>query len=170
MCLGTVGEMKRSGAVVELFKALKGSGVETCYIGGAGMWGGYESTKRDLALHREIESVADIFIENATQQKTAEMLNTSSYYAHVSHHDVSSIGCQENMSAGNVVFGLLHPILAERTPYRFNNVQDLATAIADYPFQSEQHEMDVSKMTSKSNEWSYQSWIEQIDSILRIIT
>lgn len=170
VCGSQISESKRSDAVAEIFTFLKGSEVETCYVGGSGVWGGYNSTKRDLELAAQIRGVADIFVENATQSELAVILSESSYYAHVSLHDCSSINYQENGASGNVCFGLSHPVSRERTDYRFDTPELLAKAVVDYPFGTDQHENDVNKILAIAQAWSYESWEDQMNHILRFIT
>ncbi len=169
VCMGQISLAKRSDAVVAIFKALEGSGVERCYMGGKMMWGDYQVMKIESDLHDEIESVSDRFIENATQTEVAAITNTSAFYAHVAHHDVASSGCQENMMSANVVFGLIHPMLKERTPYRFTEPLALAEAIAGYEFGSEQHRKDADRVTELAKKWSYEAWNKQLNSILRVV-
>ena len=170
VCMGQISEAKRSDAVVEIFERLEGSEVERCYIGGCMAWGTYYQDKRSGQLHKQIESLSDLFIENATQQEATEIINESSFYAHVSYHDVASSSNQENMAAGNIVFGLMHPVLRERTKYRFAKPEALAEAVVKYPFQTEKHQEAMKQTVSSAADWSYEAWQEQIDAILRLIT
>ena len=168
VCVGQISEAKRSGMVLEIFKKLQDSGVERFYIGGCMAWGSGFS-KKDAELHNQIKEASDSFIENATQQELVEIVNESAFYGHVSYHDVASSSCQENMSAGNIIFGLTHPMLRERTSYRFDTPSSLAQAIADYPFQTQTHLKDIVKTTNAAKKWSYAAWREQISAILRLI-
>ena len=170
VCMGQISEAKRSDAVVEIFERLEGSEVERCYIGGCMAWGTGYQDKRSGQLHKQIESLSDLFIENATQQEATEIINESSFYAHVSYHDVASSSNQENMAAGNIVFGLTHPVLRERTKYRFAKPEALAEAVVKYPFQTEKHQEDMKQTVSCAADWSYEAWQEQINAILRLIT
>ena len=168
VCMGQISLAKRSDAVVEIFKHLKDSGVERCYIGGKQLWGDYKTGRIESDLHDEIKAASDLFIENAKQAELAENINNSAFYGHVSHHDVASSGCQENMLGGSVVFGLGHPMLKERTPYRFDNPKELADAIKSYKIGSEQHIADVKRMIKTAEQWSYAAWNKQIETVLRV--
>jgi len=170
VCVGQISEAKRSIAVLKIFEKLRDSGVERFYIGGSMAWGNKYSYKKDAQLHNQIKAVSDSFIENATQGEMAEIINESAFYVHVSYHDVASSSNQENMSAGNITFGLTHPVLRERTPYRFDKPASLAQAVADYPFQTKKHQQDITKVVETANQWSYTAWREQISAILRLIT
>ena len=168
--MGQISLAKRSNAVIEIFNALKGSGVERCYMGGRTMWGDYAPTKIESKLHDEIESASDIFMENATQAEVAAVVNGSSFYGHVSHHDVASSACQENMMSGSVVFGLSHPVLQERTPHRFREPLELANAVRGYELDSPQHTADIDNALQVASQWSYQAWNQQLEAILRSVT
>ena len=170
MCVGQISEAKRSNAVVEIFERLEGSEVERAYIGGCMAWGSAYPHKKSAQLHNQIKSVSDVFVENATQGEMAAIIAESAFYAHVSYHDVASSSCQENMSVGNITFGLTHPVLRERTPYRFETPSSLAEAVMGYPFQSEAHQADMEKTVAVAAQWSYAAWQEQIAAILRLIT
>ena len=169
VCGSQLSVAKRSDAVVEIFRFLKDTEVETCYVGGVSVWGGTTPSKNDIKIQDQIKAEADMFVENASQSELAEICNKSAFYAHVSIHDVTSINCQENMMAGNVLFGLEHPMLKERTTYRYTDPKVLAEAVAAYPFDTDQHYDDIKKVTTKASEWSYKSWNKQLHAILRTI-
>ena len=132
VCMGQIGWHKRSDLVLELFTRLKDSDIETCYIGSAKMWGYYEDSDA-LAMQEQIEAVADVFIENGTQDQVAFWLNRSTFYGHLAWHDCSPISQRECMMAGLITFALTHPSMAEITPYRYVTVEEMAEAIMAYP-------------------------------------
>ena len=168
VCMGQVGWHKRSALVIKLFELLKGSEIETCYLGGSAMWGNVKNTEYN-AIHEEVEAVADRFVENATEAQCAYWLNNSKYYAHVAWHDTSPISQRENMMSGNVTFALTHPSMKEVTPYCFETVEELAAAILAY-----HQDPDVTRFTTESlnahnfalKTNSYQAWRQQIRKIL----
>lgn len=155
--------------MLEIFSKLEGSGVERYYIGGVYVWGNNSQDRDSGELHNSIKNVAYIFVENATQDEMAAIINESAFYAHVSYHDVSSCSFQENMMAGNIPFGLTHPVVRERTHYRFNEPDQLAEAIASYPFESETHVQDLNNTVEIAKQWSYAAWREQMAAILRLV-
>ena len=169
VCMGQISASKRTDAVLEIFKRLEGSEIKRVYIGGSLSWGNNNQDKELGTLHSEITAHSDIFIENATQAEVASTTNKSAFYVHTAYHDVASSSCQENMMSGNVVLGLVHPMLRERTPYRFADVDLLVDAIIEYPFESEQHEQDVEKARAIAEAWSYKAWIKQLASILKLV-
>lgn len=169
VCAGQLASHKNSGAVVEIFKGLEGSGIERVYVGGLTLWGDIKLRREDHKIYENIHANADDFLENAKQSEIADVLSESAFYGHVSFHDTSSLTMQESMMAGNVVFGLGHPVLRERTPYQFKDTESLVKALLDYPFDSDKHKQDMAKTTTKAEEWSYSNWEEQLNSIIRLI-
>ena len=167
--VGQTSEAKRSDATVKIFRDLKSSGVETCYIGGSTVWGD-KAGKKDSQFHYQIQQVADKFVENATQQEVADIINESAYYAHVARHDVASSSMQENIVVQNIIFGLTHPVLRERTSYRYSDASLLASAVAEYPFETDTHKQDMAKLQIIGKQFTYLAWCEQVSNILRIIT
>ena len=168
VCMGQIGWHKRSRLVIELFKKLKGSGIETCYLGGSKMWGNAGNAEYN-ALHEELETVADTFVENATEIQCAYWVNHSKYYAHVAWHDVSPISQRENMMAGNVTFALTHPSMKEVTPYTYDTVPQLADAIIAYhqktdPSQFTSDSLKAHNFALKTN--SSTAWRQQLLKIL----
>ena len=168
VCMGQIGWHKRSSLVVDLFKALKGSGIETCYLGGGSMWGHAKNAEYN-ALHEEVEAVADRFVENATESQCAYWLNNSKYYAHVAWHDVSPISQRENMMAGNVTFALTHPSMKEVTPYCYKTIEEMAEGILEYhqnpdPSQFTSDSLKAREFALETN--SYAAWRRQITKIL----
>ncbi len=169
VCVGQISQAKRSEAVVEIFEHLASSEVERVYVGGGMAWGDNHQDKKNSELHFRIADVADEFVENATELEMAQIVNRSAYYGHVSIHDVASSGMQENGAAGNVIFGLTHPVLKERTSYRFSDPKSLAEAVLTYPFESDRHQQDIDAMLAIAKDWSYSAWREQMELILRIM-
>ena len=169
--MGHISEAKRSDAVAELFTLLEPEDIDLIYIGGNMAWGNRMVTKKQMEFQDTIKNCSNHFIENGTQQDVARIVNMASFYAHVSYHDVSSLSMQENMLGGNIVFGLSHPVLRERTPYRFDSPKSLAEAITSYEFGSDQYETDSEMMANYATKhWSFAAWHDQIDAILRLIT
>ena len=169
VCVGQISQAKRSEAVVEIFEHLSGSDVQRVYVGGNIVWGESHQDKKSSELHFRIAELADTFVENATELEMAQIVNRCAFYGHVSKHDVASSGMQENGLAGNVIFGLTHPVLKERTSYRFRDPKSLAEAVSAYPFESEQHQQDIDAMLAVAKDWSYAAWRQQLAYILRII-
>ena len=167
VCVGQINDAKNSSSVLKIFEQLKGK-IELAYVGGASMWGQGFEDKISGELHHKIAALSDIFIENATEAQVAVVVNESSYFAHVTYHDVSSVSQQEAMSSANVTFALGHPLMRERTPYRFANAKELAQAVLDYPYLSEQHETDMIEAMTVAEAWSYEAWEQQVKQIMRL--
>ena len=72
--------------------------------------------------------------------------------------------------SGSVVFGLSHPVLQERTPYRFREPLDLADAVRRYELGSPDHTADIDSAVQVAMQWTYQAWNEQLEAILRSVT
>ena len=166
VCLGNINERKNTKEVVTIFERLKDTDIELVFLGGCSMWGHITANKEYMAIQNQIESLADIFIENATQEEVASICNEATFYAHFSIHDISSYSMQENMTSGNIVFGLRHPILKERPAYRFDTSYELAEAIKNYSLDSEQYKTDLDLTLKASQKWSYNAWRNQISDIL----
>ena len=168
VCMGQIGWHKRSRLVANLFKALKGSDIETCYLGGSKMWGNAKNAEYNQ-LHDEVEVVADTFVENATEAQCAYYVNTSKYYAHLAWHDVSPISQRENMMSGNVSFALTHPSMQEVTPNTYDTVEEMAEGIITYhsnpdPTRFTTDSLNAHTFAMKTN--SYKAWREQMLKIL----
>ena len=166
VCMGQISEAKNTQAAVSVFEGLKGTGIERVFLGGKSLWGQEFANMRATYLQNAIESASDLFIENATQNEVAKICNESTFYGHYAFHDVSSYSGQENMSAGNIMFGLGHPILKERTDYRFDTVESLTEAIANYSLDAEQYQTDLKRTLEMAEQWSYESWHNQMSIIL----
>lgn len=166
VCMGQIGPHKRSELVVELFTLLKGTGIQTCYLGSGKMWGMAKNREYN-ELHEQIEAVADKFVENATEAQCAYWLNTSKYYAHVAWHDVSPISQRENALGGNVTFTLTHPGMVEVTPYRYQTVAQMAEGILAYHADPKRFRVDSQAARDfgmRTN--SYQAWRQQLLKVL----
>lgn len=170
VCMGQISAAKRSEEVVKLFRLLKGSHVRTTYIGNIRMWGSQHHDKLNNALQEQIANTADIYIPSASQAQVAEVVNESSYFAHVAHHDTACESQQENGSAANVIFGLTHPLMRERTKYRYATIEDMAEDILTYPFGFEQHDDDMTEQLVIADRWSYASFRQQLEGVIATIT
>ena len=167
VCLGQVGEMKRSRLLVELFGIFRGTSIQTAYLGGAGLWGKPEhARKQGMDTQRALEAVCDLYIESTSEEEVASVVNESSAFAHVAHHDVFSGSQIENALAGNITFALTHPVMRERTPYRYKTVEEMALAIIDYPFGEPQHDEDKEAAVEVGMRHGYGAWRAQIADLL----
>ena len=167
ICMGQISEAKNTEAVITIFEGLRGTGIERYFLGGISLWGEKElEYKWAIDLQNEIEAVSDVFLENVSQSEVTKACNMATFYAHFAIHDMSSFAGQENMSAGNIVFGLRHPICQERTSYWFNTPEELAEAIKRYDLESDIYQKDVDKTLEIAGQWSYESWQIQMSDIL----
>ena len=166
---GQVSWQKRSEAVSQLFMLLKGSGIETCYLGSATLWGDKESEVAQadrFRLERDIEQAADIFHRNVPQAEMAYWTNTAQHYVHVAYHDCSSQGMQEAALAGAVLWGLQHPICAERPVFMFDTIEELADGLIHFPTpQLSIRAEEVHTFAHKS--WSMEAFERQFTRIVQ---
>ena len=169
VCMGQISAAKRSEKVVELFQRLKGSHVETVYLGNVRMWGAQHHDKLNNALQEQIAYAADTYISSASQAQTAEIVNESSFFAHVAHHDTASESQQENTSAANVTFALTHPLMRERTNYRYETIEAMADEILTYPFAMDEHEDDMVEALTVADRWSYASFSKQMEGVIKTL-
>ena len=166
ICVGQISEAKNTEAAITIFEGLEGTGIERYFLGGMSLWGDIPEDKGVIALQNRVRDAADVFIENGTQEEVAKACNGATFYAHFAIHDVSSYAGQENMSAGNIVFGLTHPILRERTQLRFDTPESLTKAIADYSLDAEDYHADVKETLRLAHKWSYEAWRVQMSDVL----
>ena len=164
---GQISAEKNTAAVIELFTALQGSGIETCYIGSATMWGENVSAaavSQRYRLEGELQAVTDVFHGNLTQSAVAQISNTSRYHVHVSHYDCSCQNQQEAALGGAVLWGLKHPINAERPVFAYADTREMARGMrrftGDAHKSAQVHEHAVAR-------WSYAAFLQQFDKIVR---
>ncbi len=164
-CMGQIAWYKRSTLVRDLFYLLEDTDIETCYIGGANLWGNVTPATEDIETHEEIQELADIFVENASTLDTAYYVNSSMFYAHLSLHDVSNQAGQENLMAGNPGYGLTHPVLKERPFQTFQSIEDIAEALVNLDeSQCTKHAEKARQFALKN--YSYKAWEEQLAHLL----
>ena len=164
VCMGQAGWHKRSLLVAKLFKALKDTDIETCYLGGGSMWGNDKNDNYNQC-ESEIKAVADVFIENATEIQVAYHLNESMFYAHVAWHDVSPISQRECMMSGLVTFALTHPSMDRLTDYRYETIEELIEGVKTYPQESFENDSKNARQFALDHN-SYHAWREQMQWIL----
>ena len=160
VCNGQIGTHKRSHLVYELFKMLRNTDIQTCYIGDSTTWGA-PVAKKDINLERKIKGVADVFIGNCTQIDVAYWLNQSTFYAHVGWHDVSPIAQREASMAGVVTFALTHPSMKEVPAYRYETIQEIADALIAYPMNSFKEDSEEARNFAMRYN-AYEAWRRQI--------
>ena len=163
---GQISWEKRTGDLVELFTYLQGSDIETCYIGSATTWGDNDYPSAVSERHRlqsALEDVTDIFLGNVSQAKVAAYANTSLHYVHVSEHDTSCQAQEEAGMGGAQLWGLRHPLNAERPVRQFVSVAECAQVILDTPIslESQQRTYDYAM-----KHWSYEAFLNQFHKIL----
>lgn len=164
ICNGQISNFKRSYLVYELFKALRDTDIETCYIGSSTTWG-RTIDKEAIELEAEIKDVADVFLGNCAQIDVAYWLNSSTFYAHVGWQDVGSIAQREAAMAGVITFALTHPSMKGVPAYRYETIQALATAVVNYPMEK------FAKDSERAREFamecnSYKAWRQQMLAIV----
>ena len=162
---GQISWEKRTESLVELYTYLQGSHVETCYVGSATTWGdddNPESLSERFRLQALLQDVTDTFHGNVTQAQVARISNTSQFFMHVAEHDTSCQGEQEAAMGGACLFGLGHPINAERPVRQFVDIAECAEAILQ------------TRITSRANtkvhdfamrNWSYEAFLKQFDRL-----
>ncbi len=125
---------KQTNALGELYHRLKGTDIETVYMGSAQTWG--DSTSEPAQLHRhkleaELREVTDIFLGDVPQATVAFYANTCMHHVHVAFHDTCCQNQQEAALGGATLWGLTHPINTERPVHQFQTIQELADALLE---------------------------------------
>ena len=164
ICMGQIANAKRSDLVYELFKALRDTDIETCYIGSSTTWGA-ALHEEDIALEKAIKSIADVFLGDCTQIDAAYWLNRSTFYAHVGWQDVGSIAQREAAMAGVITFALTHPSMKEVPAYRCETLQELATAVVNYPMEAFEKDSERARNFAMAYN-AYEAWHQQILAIV----
>lgn len=120
--MGLISEIKGSGFIAELFKALAPTPVETVYVGGAGLWG--EASEKDLALELEIREYTDLFHQNIPPEYVPKAIGGASFFVGNTIHDVFSSSHAEALMSGCISVSGEHPIYAERPGFSVTTVAD----------------------------------------------
>ena len=166
---GQISSEKRTGDLIELFGYLQGSSIETCYIGSASTWGDKENpfaVANRAQLARELEAVTDVFLGNVSQAEAAFWSNSSLFHMHVAQYDCSCQNQQEAALSGAVLWGLTHPINAERPVQQFSCVASCAEAIERMDAESVQRcSADIVEVARSL--WSYEAFDAQFHRIIR---
>ena len=168
---GQISIEKNTPALIALFEMLQGSGIETGYLGSATMWGetvSSASVAMRYRLQSELEAVTDTFMGNLSQAEVARISNASAYHVHVAHYDCSCQNQQEAAMGGAVLFGLRHPINAERPVMQCHEISELAASIIKV------HGIDDGRPLGEEavheyamSHWSYAAFLSQFDRILQ---
>ena len=165
---GQISWEKNTESVIALFRALRGSGIETHFLGSATMWGETGISDDNVALRfrlqSELQSVTDVFHGNLSQAEVAHVANASMHYVHVAHYDVSVQRQQEAALGGAVLWGLKHPINIERPVFSYNTPQECADALVQFD-DVEAQSARVLKYAERY--WSYEAFLHQFDIIMK---
>ena len=164
---GQISWEKNTRALIELYRALQGSGIETCYMGSATMWGENVSSSAMSMRYRlesELQSVTDIFHGNLSQAEVAKVSNTSMHHVHVAHYDCSCQNQQEAALGGAVLWGLKHPINMERPVFAYAKPRECAKAMRLF-IDTNQKSTQVREFAERN--WSYAAFLRQFDKILQ---
>ena len=127
MCVGQIAWWKNSETITEVFSAIKkkDSTMKTIYIGDSGLWAG-EPYPNSEKIEANLTSAVDEHIESESVTGVANRMNRNTFYLHGAYHDTYSESQAEAAMAGNVTFGLGHPLLDERPCFTgFENIDDL---------------------------------------------
>ena len=166
VAIGQVSWEKNTEAVIDIFRALQGSGIETVYIGSATSWGlsdYFETTSLRHRLEDSLREVTDVFLGNVSQQEVARWLNTSMHHLHVAHYDTSCQNQQEAALSGCILWGLTHPLSAERPVFWFEEPLACAEAIRGYTYDAGRAEEIHRHALAK---WSYAAFLNQFDKLM----
>lgn len=163
--------------MIRLFELLRHSGIETCYAGSATTWGDKtsalgqdfhspERSKDRFRLQQDLEDVTDVFLGDVTQATAARYSNSAWYHVHVAHHDCSCQNQQEAALGGAVLWGLAHPLSAERPVFWESSVEALSESILSYQqtFDAAQHSQEVYDFAMAN--WSYDAFEAQFKRIV----
>lgn len=125
---------KNTKALIELYRALQDTDIETVYAGSAQTWGDdpSEVTLTDrYRLEAELREVTDIFLGDVPPHTVAYYGNAAQHHIQVAHHDTCCQNQQEAALAGATLWGLNHPINTERPVNQFQNIDTLAAALIE---------------------------------------
>ena len=166
---GQINWEKRTADLIRIYDALRYTDFETVYLGSATLWGEQQAEAEmstRFRLQSELREVCDVFVGNAHASEVAQWANSSAHHVMVSQHDCCSQAQQEAALSGCVLWGLSHPLNAERPVYQFASPDELVGALID---------MDLVSLDSRSRQvrqhalerWSYEAFLTQFENILR---
>ena len=120
-----------------------------------------------MELAAELGDVTDRFLGNISQAEAAHWANGSLYHIHVAEHDCSCQNQQEAALGGAVLWGLTHPLGAERPVFWYQSPVEVADAILSY-----QHTLDAGQQSQDVYDfamahWSYEAFLQQFNRILQ---
>ena len=112
VALGRISTDKNSQSIVDIFKALAGTGIERVYIGSANLWG--FQVDEDAAIEHAIEDNCDQFHKNVPHPRVGRVLSEMAYGIFDSYHDCSSTSNQQALMSGIQCFYGQHGLWRER--------------------------------------------------------
>ena len=125
---------KNTKALIELYRTLQDTDIETVYAGSAQTWG---DSATEVALRNrhhleaELREVTDTFLGDVPPHTVAFYGNAAQHHIQVAHHDTCCQNQQEAALAGATLWGLNHPINTERPVNQFQNIETLAAALIE---------------------------------------
>lgn len=120
---GQIAWFKNTRATIDIFKDVKKeTGLQTCYIGGAGFWNlnwGTESLVNEaLEMQDELEELCDVYVREASEPEFAKALYSSRFGLWCTWHDDSAYSLFEMMYAGVVPVCAPHGLTEELNAVR----------------------------------------------------
>lgn len=164
-----IGWDKRTQDLIEIYKALRYTDIETVFIGSATMWGDRVGAKEQslrFRLQAELREICDVYIGNASSAEVATWANASMHHVHVSQHDCSSPNQEEAALSGCVLWGMAHPMNTHRPVYQYARPSEIVDGIL---------KLDASLCAMRSEEvrqyaqsqWSYEAFLQQFEFLLQ---
>ena len=167
VAMGRISEIKGSGFIAELFKALAPTPMETVYVGGAGLWG--EASEADLALEVDIREYTDVFHQNILPQFVPQAIGGASFFVGNTIHDVFSSCHAEALMSGCISVSGEHPIYAERPGFTVKTAQAAVDVIGELT--KGFNKLPDSQLSQSAREWaadnlSFKTFTNQLVKLL----
>ena len=166
--MGRISEIKGSGFIAELYKALAPTTMETVYVGGAELWG--ETTDAEKTLESEIRQHTDVFHQNILPEFVPKAIGAASFFVANTIHDVSALSHCEALMSGCISICGDHPIYAERPGFVEESVADVVSTLEKLTkgFQK----LPDARLGQSAREWavqnvSFDTFTSQLTTLLK---
>ena len=112
VALGRISTTKNSQKVLDIFRALEGTGIERVYIGSANLWG--DESRIDKHLEQEIKRYSDKFYRNIPHIMVGKILSNIAFAIFDTFHDCCSTSNLQALMSGILCFYGVHGLWNER--------------------------------------------------------
>ncbi len=130
IAMSRISTQKNTQKVVEVFKLLKDTPIETVFAGGASLWG--FSRKQDLEIEQELRSVSNRFYHNLTQLPLGKLLASCGCAMFDVFHDCCASSNLQALLAGCLCFYGMHGLFIERPGiHELDSPSEFVDAIAE---------------------------------------